>query len=88
MKPDEPRARGGTTVARRVGAQIGVSGRTVERYRDKKIKSATGEHGRRLKAAVEKTWQPKVKEAARTRAATQTGPAPPPGTDAHRPPGG
>ncbi|OEJ37205.1 hypothetical protein AR457_35065 [Streptomyces agglomeratus] len=40
------RARRGTTLkpasrtelARRVGAQIGVSGRTVERYRDKKIK--------------------------------------------------
>lgn len=62
-----------TELARRVGAQIGVSGRTVERYRDKKIKNATGEHGRRLKAAVEKTWQPKVKEAARTKAATQTG---------------
>ncbi|GAA1545379.1 hypothetical protein GCM10009730_63090 [Streptomyces albidochromogenes] len=62
-----------TELARRVGAQIGVSGRTVERHRDKKIKTATGEHGRRLKAAVEKTWQPKVKEAARARAATQTG---------------
>ncbi|MGW7055118.1 telomere-protecting terminal protein Tpg [Streptomyces sp. NPDC054887] len=62
-----------TELARRVGAQIGVSGRTVERYRDNKIKTATGVHGRRLKAVVEKTWQPKVKDAARARAATQSG---------------
>ncbi|MFV5998773.1 telomere-protecting terminal protein Tpg [Streptomyces sp. NPDC056231] len=41
--------------------------------RDKKIAHATGEHATRLKAAVEQTWQPKVKEAARTKAAERGG---------------
>ena len=62
-----------TELARRVGQQIGVSGRTVERYRDKKIAHATGEHATRMKAAVEQTWQPKVKEAARAKAAERGG---------------
>lgn len=60
-------------LARRVAEQIGVSQRTVERYRDKKIKNATKDHATRLQAAVRNVWQPRVRAQARTKAAATTG---------------
>lgn len=60
-------------LARRVGEQIGVTQRTVERYRDKTIKAATGRHAADLTATVRQSWQPRVRAEARKRAATSTG---------------
>ncbi|MDJ0345864.1 XRE family transcriptional regulator [Streptomyces sp. H10-C2] len=60
-------------LARRVAQVIGVSQRTVERYRDKQIKHAAGDHAAKLAAAVRKTWQPRVKDQARKKAATTAG---------------
>ncbi|WP_269857110.1 telomere-protecting terminal protein Tpg [Streptomyces sp. RPT161] len=60
-------------LARRVAVQIGVSQRTVERYRDKKIKHATKDHATRLRALVLAMWQPRVRAQARNKAASTAG---------------
>jgi hypothetical protein len=60
-------------LARRVARQVGTTQRTVERYRDKKIKKAKGVLASRIEAAVRRTWQPKVRAAARKRASTTGG---------------
>ncbi|MDR3082785.1 MAG: terminal protein TpgA1, partial [Streptomyces sp.] len=46
--------------ARAVGEKIGKSQRTVERYRDDKIKTATGDTPSLVEAEVKKLWQPIV----------------------------
>lgn len=64
---------GRAELARRVGEQVGVSQRTVERWRDKQIKHAGPAHAASLAAAVRTTWQPKVRARAVKKAATETG---------------
>lgn len=58
--------------ARAVGEKIGKSQRTVERYRDDKIKTATGDTPAIVEAEVKKLWQPIVK-AKKLQAAITTG---------------
>ncbi len=65
------RAEKGSTVA--VAARLGVSRRTVERYLSGVRKHPRPALQEALEREVRKSWQPRVRAAARKRAATSTG---------------
>jgi transcriptional regulator with XRE-family HTH domain len=65
------RAEGGST--RAVAARLGVSRRTVERYVKGTLRRPRPELAARLEREVRRSWQPRVQQRARRRAATATG---------------
>ncbi|MFI0724291.1 telomere-protecting terminal protein Tpg [Streptomyces sp. NPDC021224] len=58
---------------RAVAARLGVSQRTVERYLKGTLRRPRPELAARLEREVRKDWQPRVRQRARTQAATATG---------------
>ncbi len=58
---------------RAVAARLGISRRTVERYVKGTFRTPRKELADRLAAELRKSWQPRVRQRARTRAATTAG---------------